>query len=325
MNKIYSIGGFMKILIIGAGTIGISYGWLLSSKNDVTFFIKEENRSRYQNGVEMHINDLRKDCESTIIKYKLKTTTMIDDDYDTIIVTVNRNQLSGVLPLLSKKAKTADIIFMLNHWDIESEINQYLNTENYFVGFPSQIGGGRLKNKLHITVFEQGTILGNPKRKDTSRILYYKAVFEGAGLTVEIREDIFDWLKVHYLQQSLSAGAILKAGNYDLLTDSYTSVKEMIYAFREGLAVCEAEGVKTKKIFPAKLFYYPAPLITMMLKSMLRKSTTRDMIKGHMMHGLDEWITGYYEVLESGKKNAIDMSIWESYRIYVDTYMNPNR
>ena len=315
----------MKTLIIGAGTIGISYGWLLSSKNDVTFFIKEENNSRYVNGMELHVNDLRKHCKNAVIKYKLKTTTTIDDDYDTIIVTVNRNQLAGVLPLLSKKAGTADIIFMLNHWDIQNEINQYLNTENYFVGFPSQIGGGRTKNKLHITVFDQGTILGNPDRKHTSRILHYKGVFEAAGLTVEIRDDIFDWLKVHYLQQSLSAGAILKAGNYDLFSDSYTSVKEMIYAFREGLAVCEANGVNTKKIFPAKLFYYPAPLVAMMMKSMLRKSTTRKMIKGHMTHGLDEWITGYYEVLESGKENGINMPIWESYRIYVDTYMNRNK
>ena len=315
----------MKILIMGAGTIGISYGWLLSSQNDVTYFIKENNRARYADEIELHINDLRKNCNNAIIKYKLKTTTIIDDDYDTIIVTVNRNQLSGVLPLLSKNAGTADIIFMLNHWDIQNEVEQYLDVEQYFVGFPSQIGGGREQNKLNITVFDHGTILGNPNGKHTHRILSHKGVFEAAGLTVEIREDIFDWLKVHYLQQSLSAGAILKAGSYDLFSDSYTSVKEMVYAFREGLAVCEADGVQTKKQFPAKLFYYPAPLIAVMMKAMFRQSTTREMIKNHMTHGLDEWITGYYEVLESGKENGISMPIWESYRIYVDIYINVYR
>jgi len=312
----------MKILIIGAGTIGLSYGWILSTVHDVSFFVRKAKINEYVNGIEIKVNDRRKYCPNTLVSYIPKITTTLDGEYNIIIVTVTRNQLAGVLPLLKKGAGTADIIFMLNHWNIQNEVKQYLDTDNYFIGFPSQIGGGRDKNKLDIIVFDEGTILGNPGGKYINRILEYKKAFEAAGLSVEIKEDMLGWLKLHYLQQSISAGAILKAGNYHTFATSHKAVKEMVYAFREGIAVCEAYGVDTKNIFPASMFRYPAPLVATAMRRMFNQKDTVAMVTGHMNHGLEEWISGYYEVLSDGVKKGIDMPVWESYRVFVDEYIN---
>ena len=54
----------MKILIYGAGTIGMTYGWLLSQGHEVEVYVKESSLSRYQNGMSLLIKDLRKHDKS---------------------------------------------------------------------------------------------------------------------------------------------------------------------------------------------------------------------------------------------------------------------
>ncbi len=310
----------MRFLIYGAGAIGLTYGWLLSSKHDVTVLVKPEKCTNAQNGYEFNIHDLRQKPKQDLqIEYKPTIVTNINGDYDAILVTVNRLQLKSVLPSLQNSS--ADIIFLQNNWDIQSEISPYLQPQQYLIGFPSQVGGGRENNSIEVNIYSEGTVLGEVNGQITERLAKYKQAFEKAGLTVEIKTDIIDWLKVHYLQQSISAGAVLKAGGYHAFAKSYKAVKEMVYAFREGVAVCAAFGVDTKKIFPANMFSKPAMLVALVMKSMFNKPDTVMMITGHMKQGLGEWIVGYYEVLKSGDEKNISMPVWRSYKPYVDDYV----
>jgi len=305
----------MNFLIIGAGTIGLTYSWLLSSLHDVTILVKPERRSMCEKGFHFDIQDFR---NSTIkqFEYFPHITTSIGQGYDAILVMVNRLQLTSVLPALQRCK--APIVFMLNHWNIEEEVSKFLSHEQYLYGFPSQAGGGREDNKIQAVIFAEGTVLGESDGQMTSRLKKINDAFVQAGLTVEIKPDILSWLKVHYLQQSLSTGAIAKAGSYDDFASNLGAVKEMVYAFREGVAVCEASGIETKKIFPANMFRYPALLVAWVMKGMFNKPETIKMVKGHMKQGLPEWITGFYEVLADGEKLGVDMPIWKSYRAYVD-------
>lgn len=306
----------MKILIVGAGTIGLTYSWLLSSCHDVTVFVRPERLSHYEQGFAFDVQDLR---DNTIkqFDYSPKLITAIENEYDVILVMVNRVQLLNVLAMLPKKC-SANIVFMLNHWDIEKEVSRYLSPKQYFYGFPSQVGGGREGNNLDVIVFNEGTILGETRGKVTSRLTDLEGAFKQAGLGVEIKSNILSWLKVHYLQQSLSAGAIVKSGGYDNFAESYTAIKEMVRAFREGVAVCEAQGIDTKKIFPANMFRYPVFLVAWAMKGMFNKPETVKMVKGHMKQGMPEWIAGFNEVLADGEKLGVSMPVWKSYKAYVD-------
>lgn len=307
----------MRFLIVGAGTIGLTYSWLLSFCHEVTVYIRPEKIAEYQQGYAFDIQDLR-DKSDKQFNYIPKLTTNITQGYDAILIMVNRIQLADVLPLLHD---CENIVFMLNHWDIESEVKHFLSPAQYLYGFPSQVGGGRESNQIKAVVFDEGTLLGEVNGETTARLTKLEQAFTQAGLSIEVKPDILNWMKVHYLQQSLSAGGIAKAGSYEDFAGSYWAIKEMVYAFREGMAVCEAQGINTKKIFPASMFRYPAFLVAWAMKGMFNKPETVTMVKGHMKQGMPEWITGFNEVLEDGLSAGLEMPIWKSYKPYVDSYL----
>jgi ketopantoate reductase len=307
----------MKLLVCGAGTIGLTYGWLLSYQHEIDVLVKPEKSVETKYSFIVH--DLRqKPRQELNFEYQPRAVTEIGDGYDAVLVTVNRYQLKNALPLL--RNCDADVIFMQNNWDIQSEIRQYLEPCRYLIGFPSQVGGGREENRIEVNIYSEGTILGEADGQTTERLIKYKEAFEQAGLSVELKPDVLGWLKVHYLQQSISAGAILKAGGYHAFAANYKAVKEMVYAFREGAMVCQACGIDTKRIFPASMFRYPAPLVAAVMKKMFNQSDTAVMVKGHMKQGLKEWVFGYYEVLKSGEDIGIPMPVWKSYKPFVDEY-----
>lgn len=313
----------MRILIFGAGTIGLSYAWLLSDNHDVSVYVRPEKEEVAKSGYSIAVQDLRKE-KSYAFKFEPTIVTDLAEDYDLILVTVNRCQLAETLPILKAQKKNAHLLFMLNHWDITTEIEQYFTKEEYLLGFPSQVGGGRHKNRLDIIVFTEGTILGiqDPCQKEI--VQKYKEEFDEAELNVSIQEHIVEWLKVHYLQQSINAGAILKAGGFEEFSCDSKAISEMIMAYREGLQVCEALGVSTKKLFTARLYCYPKVIVTPLMKHTFKKNETSKILQGHMQHGLIEWIYGYQEILKTGEELTVPMPIWQSYATYVDHYLAEN-
>lgn len=58
----------MNILVYGAGTIGLTYAWLLSSNNQVDVFIRKKSIRNYSLTVNLLIKDLRKN-DKTYKKY----------------------------------------------------------------------------------------------------------------------------------------------------------------------------------------------------------------------------------------------------------------
>lgn len=278
----------MKILIYGAGTIGLTYGWNLAKAHDVKVHVKASYYEKATAGYTLDILDLRdKKSLQKAYHYNPVVVTDITEDFDVILVTVNRYQLKDVLPILKQKKGKALLLFMQNHWDILSELNNF-TPEEYILGFPSQVGGGRDGNHVQAIIFDEGTILGEINGDSSQKLLNVKRIFENAGLSVKLEKSIVNWLKVHYLMQSLSAGAILKAGSYESFARNDKYIKQMVLGYREGLKLCESYGINTKKIFPEKMLYYPVPLVAFALKNMLRKKITEIMVKGHMKQGLQE-------------------------------------
>ena len=51
----------MNILVYGAGTIGLTYAWLLSNQHQVTVLVREHKLSTLEQGFALSIKDLRKD------------------------------------------------------------------------------------------------------------------------------------------------------------------------------------------------------------------------------------------------------------------------
>src|SRR6266496_4502717 len=80
----------MKTLIVGAGMIGVTYGWALSEAgHDVTHFVRSGRKEQLQEGITLDLIDDRKRYPKTnIAKYVLKCVESIlpDDHYELIIL-----------------------------------------------------------------------------------------------------------------------------------------------------------------------------------------------------------------------------------------------
>lgn len=311
----------MKYLIYGAGTIGITWAWLLSQNHEVDLLVRPGRYEELSEGIPMAVKDLRKhDSNSEKILYRPNCVTGIEGSYDGIFVAVNRCQLADVLPELSERVEhTGYFAFIQNNWKLQEEIEKYIPRDRYIVSFPSNVGGGRDEAGLFVIVFDEAVRLGGKCRNGIGDM---EKALAGAGVKTIFDENIFDWLKVHYLQQSVTAGAVLECGGYDTFAGDYQAVKKVVKAFREGLLLCRMQGVDTNKIFPAKLFKLPLFAVAHAMQNMFLETNTGEMVVNHMKKGMPEWIAGYKEILYEGERCGLPMNVWKSYDQAVERFLS---
>lgn len=314
----------MKYLIYGAGTIGITYAWLLSQKNEVDILVKPERLEEISKGIMINVKDLRKKAaEYEKMVFSPNCVTEFSTQYDGVFVSVNRCELKNILPSLSERQHlTKYFAFLQNNWNMEVEITAFLPKDKFIIAFPSSVGGGRDKNSIDIIIFDEATRLGGECQPGISD---FEDSLQKAGMKTHYDEDIFDWLKVHYLQQSITAGAVLECGGFLEFAQNYEAVKKMVRAFREGIEVCRLQGADTDKIFPATLFKLPLFLVAHAMQKMFLNVNTIEMVNNHMKKGLPEWVAGYKEVLQDGLKAGVLMTVWKSYDVFVDQYLKKDR
>ena len=314
----------MKYLIYGAGTIGITYAWMLSQKHEVDILVKPERLCEISKGFVLNVKDLRKRSEKyERIVFSANCVTEITSHYDGVLVCVNRCQLKNVLPLLAAHQKFIKYFaFLQNNWNIKAEIDSFLPKEKTIIAFPSSIGGGRNNNDVEVIVFDEATRLGGECQigiTDMNKSL------NQVGIKTYYDKEIYNWLKIHYLQQSITAGAVLENGGFLSFAHDYKAITKMVKAFREGIEVCRLQGVPTNKIFPSKLFKLPVFLVAHTMQKMFLDINTIEMVHNHMKKGLPEWIAGYKEILQDGIKAGLSMTVWKSYNIYVDKYLKNDK
>lgn len=311
----------MKYLVYGAGTIGVTYAWLLSQRHEVDLFVKPKRLDELSKGVRLNVKDLRKgSAEYKETVFTPHCVTEFTVPYDGVLVCVNRYELKDALPFLAEhQYSTKYFAFLQNNWNLKQEIEAFLPEEKTMVAFPSSVGGGRSTNCVEVIVFDEATRLGGECKTGISNL---EESLKQAGIKTHYDKEIYNWLKVHYLQQSITAGAVLESGGFLSFAQDYKAIKKMVKAFREGIEVCRLQGVPVNKIFPANLFQLPVFLVAHIMQKMFLDSNTIEMVNNHMKKGLPEWIVGYKEVLQDGIKAGIPMTVWKSYAASVDKYWN---
>ncbi|SPT53983.1 2-dehydropantoate 2-reductase [Actinomyces bovis] len=305
----------MRVLLLGSGVIGSSYGLLLSRVTDVAVLARPERAEELSRGVRVTLRDpAGQRCRTATWRPKVLTVPP-DEGHgpDLVLVSVDRTHLSHVLPTLRRLAGHAPILFMLNHWDITGQLDGVLRRSDYLLGFPGQVGGGRSPGAVDATLFPHGTVLERGEGRRRAEADAVGTLLTRAGLRVTRHGDLPGWLAVHYLQQSVTPGALAEAGGYDALVEDRRALRRMVLALREGLAVCRARGIRTGRIMPAPALALPTGLVAAGLGRMLGQEPTRRMVLGHMAHGLPEWRTGLRDVAESGRRLGVDMPVWWSY------------
>ncbi len=104
----------MKILVFGAGVIGTLYaGRLQEAGNSVTVLARGERLDDIRDHG-LVLEDMASGVRSTI---RVATTEQLQptDSYDAALITVRRDQLAGVVPMLMSSQNISSLLFMLNN------------------------------------------------------------------------------------------------------------------------------------------------------------------------------------------------------------------
>ncbi|RAX20979.1 ketopantoate reductase [Actinomyces sp. Z5] len=308
----------VRILIVGAGVIGLSYGWLLSRCHETTVLARPPRAEQLRAGVQMRLHRAGGGHRrQPLFGRYLPEVVTAPVDAELTLVTVDRLHLHEVLPTVAPLAGRTSLLFMLNHWDIVTQLREWLPREDYVLGFPGQIGGGRTDAGgdvgIEATLYRHGTRLEADTPAKRAALDTAVSALTTAGLSVRRERDMAGWLAVHYLQQSLTLGPLLEAGAYDRLCTDRDALRRMVLALREGVAVCRARGIVTGGIQPAPLLRLPARIVAVGLGRMFAQADTRRMVLAHLAHGREEWRAGFFEVLEAGEHFGVPMPVWDSY------------
>jgi len=250
-----------RILIYGAGAIGsIFAGKLKKYGNDVTILAR---RNRYKeiidNGLVLR-NALTDKVEVQNVRCIKELNE--DDIYEYIIVVVQNNQVDNILPILAKN-KSSNIVFVVNNPLGYSKYITAIGKERVMIGFPS--AGGERKEGLvsyfigtGLARIMQTTTFGEIDGTVTLRLKRLIEIFRIAKFDPTISKNIDAWQKTHVAFVIPIANALIRFGSDNKkLSKSRATIKQMIYATREGFAALEKQNIK---IEPCKLNFYYLPV-----------------------------------------------------------------
>jgi 2-dehydropantoate 2-reductase len=281
-----------KILIFGAGVIGSIYGGkLLSAGHDVTFYARGKRLDELKNKGLILENSITGKTESFPVKTidKIKSSGF----YDIVIVALRKNQLTEALPVISETRSKA-VIFMVNNPLGFSEYEKAAGKRHAVAAFPA--AGGSIDNGTvsyyipeGISRIAQASTFGELSGEITAELKSIADIFSKAGFNTALSRDMNSWQKTHVAVVSPMANAVYKynGSNYDL-SKSYSGVKEMILAVREGFSVLEKLGFK---ITPMKLgicFKIPLFILVPFFRKLLGTKLAEVVISRHALNARDE-------------------------------------
>jgi ketopantoate reductase len=304
---------FSKMLIVGLGNIGTTFGWALSEAGvDVTHVVRKGRASRFGEGIKLDVLDLREDDPSPQLHLylpKVVEEVSPDDGYDLVMVPTKHYQLAEALRDYRDRVShdTCFLIFCAN-WEGPQVVDELLPRTRYTWGY-SATNGGPSGDVLCMNLrkdYRIGKIEGSPDSCMESVI----ELFGHAGFEPDLKVDMLGWLLAHHALNAGLIGAALYAGGQQELTADPEALRLMAGAIRDALAVVKARGVDVS-VFPdirPFLGLSDSEIIALIEDSFLKSPAAQRAIKsGHFKASPEEMKSFYLDVLRTGEEMGIPM------------------
>jgi 2-dehydropantoate 2-reductase len=296
----------MKVLIYGAGVLGSVYaGRLHHAGNDVAILARGERFALLRK----HGLILQEALTGETTYCYIPITEVIEssEEFDLVIVTVRKNQVPDVLPVLGNR-NLGNILFMVNNPSGYQQWIDAVGRERLLVGFPG--AGGILEGdvvRYHIAPrWLQPTTLGELDGRITRRLKEIASVFRHAGFPVATSRNMDAWQKTHVAVVSPVANAIYMAGGSGTrLAQTPDAAQLAIRAIREGFAVLKALNVP---ITPAKLRLFgclPRSVLASILCAWAKTGQFETVAVKHANVATDEMRTLAEEFKELASKTSV--------------------
>jgi 2-dehydropantoate 2-reductase len=178
-----------------------------------------------------------------------------NDRYDLVLITVRRDQLTSVGPMLAQNTVVPTMLFMLNNPIGTADLVRSMGENRVLLGFPG-IGGIRDGSVVHYAMIaQQPTTLGEVNGDLTARLRALASAFRAAGLPTAVSRDMDGWLKTHAIFVTAVCSAIYQAdGDCGRLARDDATLALMVRGVREGFTALRAAGV-TVTPFPLRVLF----------------------------------------------------------------------
>lgn len=298
----------MKILVLGTGVIGTTYGYVLGQAgHDVRHYVRLCGESDRRPGdIPLRLLDGRTTTPreiETIYRARIVDTFAPTDGYDFILVSPKHYDLAACLPRLAMGAGSADIVMFNNWWDTFAAVDHQL-AGRYLWGFPVA-GGGWQDGALDAAILDH-VELAEPDDRESPRLTRIAACFESAGLTVERPAHMRDWLWIHFATEAGLIASAIEAGGVDALLDDTARLTAAVLAVRDALEVCRARGADVDGVPDAQAFYAPAEMVAAGIRHFYAMSVpARRILDRHT--GVEELKRIYRDVVSTGRELGVTM------------------
>jgi 2-dehydropantoate 2-reductase len=308
----------MRILIVGAGTIGTIYGWALSENgNYVRHLVRSGRAAALRDGVAVDVFDRRKGRKRNYRGlYKLKVVEALSpaEAYELIIVPTKHYVLAHTLEEIVPQAGTADFLLLTQNWSGTQEIDAILPRRRYVYG-DAKAGGTFSAGTLFATL--SAIDIGSPEGEPTLLAKKAAALFAGAGMQALLHSDMLHYL---WIQYAITAGlwaALVHAGSFVAILNDRSAGSAAIMAARECLDVVKARGVELSQYPEVSPFLANSALhrriYTWIMGWAFRHDEYTKRCSAHALDDPVEVTTFYDDLIASSNELGVSMPVMQSY------------
>lgn len=281
----------MRILVFGAGVIGSVYGGKLAAAgHEVTVLARGRRLAQLRESGSLLLHD---DDSGAFQQLRVRLTGTLHpgDDYDLVIVAVQRTQVSSVLPAVAAAKKVGRFLFLVNTAGGHREWIAATGPDRLIIGFPG--AGGTQRDAITHYVLAppvlQPTTLGDPSGlleepvRETARLL------REAHFPVVLCADMDAWQKTHVAWVTPLAEALYRCdGSIDALAASTGELDRLIREVQFNFSDLRRAGVT---ITPTRLRWWdwmPNFLLQWLLTFALTSTLGRLAVVPHAMAARQE-------------------------------------
>lgn len=311
----------MKILVVGLGVIGSTYGYLFhKAGNHTEHLIRSGSAMAAVDELKIELLDGRTDPKGEWKKDLYPVAhAAAGGAYDFIFLSVPAGGIAGALRSLDEQGIKGTIILACGIWDSHQELDELMKGRDYILSYP--VAGGNIKDGvLNCCVFDH-FMLESEKKARIKNYDRLTALLRDCGIKAEIPYDMLEWIWLH---MAINAGVITVAGKYGDLGDTAASAEglmnsskelaEAVLSIRETARIIAARGVRLKnynnELLPYKL---PSKLAGVVMRKMFASNLlTRKIMTLHSNRA--DLLYVCKNVYECGKANAVSAPIfYENY------------
>jgi ketopantoate reductase len=301
----------MKTLIVGAGVVGVIYGWALHKAGvDVTHFVRTGKAKQFPDGVTLDLLDERKGYPPKSMQhYPIRCVDSISpsDNYELIIVPTNGQQVEAALRELAPVSGDATILTFSGNWNGIAAYDAILPRERYLLGYPD--GGGTVRDGVYWANIGAEVHLGLLEGQSAKRLEPVKQLFIRANMKPDLQDNMLHWLWVHNAGVIGFAAGLAKYRKLDPYLADRALVYQSIRATKELYELCARRGAGLGKYPETGFIKLPIWLTAFLLKQNFRRNESMQRYTAHATSdgSLRETKYFYEQMMCTAKEIGLEM------------------